>query len=145
MTIAFLHAVGDLNMSIHDGAGSPLASSVSTTDHETIVYSLTAGDLYLLQVYGQFGDRSAYQLTLDSPDLTIDCNNNGLDDSCEVYGDLDGDGDVDLLDHSLFCGILGGPGGLAPCSSLDSDADGDVDLLDWSAFQTHFIPPAKRR
>jgi hypothetical protein len=140
MTIAFLHAVGDLNMTLYDGAGSPLASGVTATDNETIVRLGNAGDLYLLHVYGQYGDRSVYQLTLDSPDPAIDCNNNGLDDTCDIYGDLDGDGDVDLSDHNLLCDILTGPGALASCPSFDFDADGDIDLADWSVFQTHFVP-----
>lgn len=145
VSITFFHAAGDLNMSLYDSAGSPLASSNSTTDDETIVHPLTAGNLYLLHVYGQYGNRSAYQLTLDSPDPTIDCNNNGLDDSCEVYGDLDGDGDVDLADHDLFLSVLAGPGEPASCSSLDFDADGDIDLFDWSAYQARFMPLRWRR
>jgi len=138
MTLSYLQAVGDLNMSLHDSTGSLLASGVTTTDNETIVLALTAGDLYFVRVYGQHGNRAVYDLMLDSPDPSMDCNNNGLDDGCEVYGDLDGDGDVDLSDHTLLCGVLTGPNGGAFCQSLDFDADGDLDLADWAAFQVFF-------
>jgi len=138
ITLSFRQSVGDLNMSLHDNTGLLLESGTTTTDNETIERALAAGDSYFVRVYGQHGNRAVYDLTLDSPEPSMDCNNNGLDDGCEVYGDLDGDGDVDLSDHTLLCGVVSGPAGGVSCPSLDFDSDGDVDLADWSAFQVFF-------
>ncbi len=55
-------------------------------------------------------------------------------------GDLDEDGDVDLVDHSSFQKCLTGPGGTASaeCGAADFDNDNDVDLIDWYGFQAVF-------
>lgn len=60
-------------------------------------------------------------------------------------GDLDTDGDVDLVDFTRFEGCMGGPGyaPAAPCASADLDADGDVDLRDFVLFQAQFTGPDK--
>lgn len=52
-------------------------------------------------------------------------------------GDIDRDGDVDLVDFLLMGAQFGGPGG-APStawSAFDLDGDGDIDLADFAAFQ----------
>lgn len=51
-----------------------------------------------------------------------------------LFGDADGDGDVDLSDFSGFRGAFGG----GPSTIFDSDGDGDVDLNDFSAFRARF-------
>jgi hypothetical protein len=63
-------------------------------------------------------------------------------------GDMNGDGQVDLSDHTTFAGCLNGPCvlGLCPqplypapcCTPADTDADGDVDLVDVAEFQRVF-------
>jgi len=56
-------------------------------------------------------------------------------------GDLDGDGDVTLLDQRLFVGCLGGPGSPPvsnDCAAADHDFDLDVDLRDAARFQNAF-------
>lgn len=54
--------------------------------------------------------------------------------------DLDGDGDVDSDDYTVFHGCLSGPGGgLTPgCDSADCDADIDVDMAEVALFQAAF-------
>jgi len=59
-----------------------------------------------------------------------------------LLGDLDGDGDVDLLDFGAFQANFTGPtgSGMTPGDG-DLDGDGDVDLLDFGAFQANFTGP----
>ena len=65
-------------------------------------------------------------------------------------GDSDEDGDVDLVDFSVFFGCLGGPGNSTPpsgCSqeafdACDLDDDNDVDLGDYATFQAAFTGPS---
>jgi len=62
-------------------------------------------------------------------------------------GDLDDDGDVDLVDHARFEVCLSGPGATArppecdPTDFLEADlnGDGDVDLRDFAAFSRYFL------
>ena len=52
-------------------------------------------------------------------------------------GDLDGDGDTDVLDFAIFSTNFGATG-LPPFTGGDSDGDGDVDVLDFANFATNF-------
>lgn len=61
-----------------------------------------------------------------------------------LTGDLDGDGEIDLTDYTLFEGCLTGPGeGALPpgCSDADLDGNGRVDLRDVAIFQQVFQGP----
>ena len=59
-------------------------------------------------------------------------------------GDMDGDGDIDQNDFSLFAFCMQGPGATFAagnfCLSGDADADRDDDLLDFASFQRAFGP-----
>jgi len=56
-------------------------------------------------------------------------------------GDVEFDGDVDLIDFGAFAACMTGPGRvdrLCDCRFLDIDHDGDVDLGDFALFQNGF-------
>jgi hypothetical protein len=69
-----------------------------------------------------------------------DADGDGFPDECELPGDLDGDGDVDIEDFGIFAGCMNGPGDAYPlgCDAADLDIDGDADLADFAAFQALF-------
>jgi hypothetical protein len=58
-----------------------------------------------------------------------------------LMGDMDVDGDVDLVDFASFQLCFTGPGGTVSeggCALTDFDGDGDCDLVDFNAFQLAF-------
>jgi len=58
-----------------------------------------------------------------------------------VYGDMDGDLDADLGDHTVLLACLAGPESgpvTVMCESGDLDSDNDVDLRDFGRFQRRF-------
>lgn len=62
--------------------------------------------------------------------------------------DVDGDGDVDLSDFSVFLTCFNGPsrpwaGPSATCTKFDVDSDKDIDLADFGEFLTCFNGPAR--
>ena len=63
-----------------------------------------------------------------------------LNQSPHVFGDIDGDGDVDSDDFALFAGCMSGPGTVHPmnCQDADLDEDVDVDVTDFAEFQRLF-------
>ncbi len=77
-----------------------------------------------------------------------DNNGDGVDDACEGPppvcdgGDTDDDGDLDLVDYSVFANCVGGPGTAPPSGEcvrcFDYDGDGDVDARDVATFQRWF-------
>lgn len=62
-----------------------------------------------------------------------------------VPGDLDADGDVDIVDFSTFAGCFQGSGVDVPenCRCADLDGDGDVDVVDFSTFAGTFGFPQR--
>lgn len=61
-------------------------------------------------------------------------NNDAVFSFHRLYGDADGDGDVDSGDFGQFKGTLGGPS--SPL--FDFDGDGDQDAADFGAFRSRF-------
>ncbi len=80
-------------------------------------------------------------LELYGPVVGHDCNGNGILEECDLWGDHNGDGAVDLVDVAALVGCLTGPDGTAAegCTCLlDADSDGDLDLGDFAALQGRF-------
>jgi hypothetical protein len=61
--LSFAHASGDLDLSLHDAAGTRLAISETTTDTETITYTATATGTHYLRAFGYQGATNSYRLT----------------------------------------------------------------------------------
>ena len=60
-----------------------------------------------------------------------------------VFGDLDGDFDVDASDFVIYADCMSGPDvSCAPdCDAADLDGDADADVRDFMLFQQQFTGP----
>ena len=69
-----------------------------------------------------------------------------VDSFFRLYGDADGDRDVDLFDFATFRSAFGSSSGSPNFQAgMDQDGDGDIDLFDFAAFRSNFgaaLPPA---
>lgn len=76
----------------------------------------------------------------DPPDYPAVVDIGAYEFQVPVFGDCDGDGDVDGDDFAIFCGCVGGPDVSYPagCDAADLDLDGDADLHDFARFQQAF-------
>ncbi len=73
VTTRFLHAEGDVDLQLYDGALTLIASSTSTTNEEQVFAPVAAGELYFVRVFGFNGaDSSQYELIVNGPDLVPD-------------------------------------------------------------------------
>ena len=100
-------------------SGPPLVSPFGVTQ------DAATGALIVADV----GNDTLFRVT---PAALEDCNANGIPDECETCGDLDGDGDVDGDDFSLFLAGFGlgfGAVGFEPCA--DADGDGVITFVDY--------------
>ena len=122
----------------------------------TITFSgpfVVSGNLSLID-----GD---YQLVVDGAHIRragsselLDADNNGiaggsrifgaesLDAFYRLFGDIDGDRDVDMIDRSIFQQSYGSIlGSLEYDSRFDFDGDGDIDAIDRRQFRRNFARP----
>ncbi len=69
-----------------------------------------------------------------------DQNGNGVPDTCEICGDLDSDGNVDLDDYWLFLAAFGACVGQPNYNpTADLDGDGCVTLVDYQAWRMCYL------
>jgi predicted RNA-binding protein with TRAM domain len=134
VSLAFTHALGDLDMQLLDGAGAVLGTSTSTTSAESITQAVTAGQVYYVRVYGFAGAINPfYTLTIDAPDLPQD--RFEANDTLATARNLGAAGDRDFPDLNIHAAnnedfyrlTTVGSGNLVVSLSF-THAFGDVDL-----------------
>ncbi|TWT40412.1 BNR/Asp-box repeat protein [Phycisphaerae bacterium RAS1] len=124
--------IGDYYHMLSDNVGADLAMS-ATLNGEQDVYYVRIGEHDCNR--NSIGDES--ELFLGAPDA----NNNGIIDTCEqLLGDMNCDGDVDVLDINPFVLAIADPAAyqaaFPSCLLINGDADGSgtVNVLDINAF-----------
>lgn len=67
LTVAtlFSHASGDLDLAVHNAAGTRLAVAESVSDNEGLVYQATGASTVYVRVYGYQGAENGYELQVD--------------------------------------------------------------------------------
>jgi hypothetical protein len=103
-SVFYVHGPGtDIDLQVFDSAGVLLlGSSTSTDDNEQVIISVTAGQSYLVRVYGFQTSVGAYSLEFDGPNIASDgfeANN-----SAAAATDL-GSGDQSRFGLTLHTGI----------------------------------------
>ena len=139
--LEFSHAEGDIDMRFLDSSGSPLRSSTSGTDDESIEYTAETSGTYYIRVY-LFADRGSSVGNDYDILVTVD-SGSGPSDSCEEDDRLeenDSFEDGAFLGPELYTRLLACPGDedfytilLADGETVSvtltfSDAEGDIDL-----------------
>jgi uncharacterized lipoprotein YddW (UPF0748 family) len=101
----------------------PLTDPIHGMTGNGTLYSITGLGVFEHLAFSIVDGAGPYTVYID--DVSVICPPAG-------WGDLDGDGDADLVDFASFAGCLQGPGVPVDqaCSPADADGDGDVDLHD---------------
>jgi hypothetical protein len=117
-----------------DGAVVSLSASVVNDAATRVTLTFSGGPVE----FGSLAD-GRYTLTASAAALNLDGNGDGIagDDFTtslhRLFGDNDGDGDVDAQDFGAFRAAFGGTS-----NTFDFDNDGDVDAADFVAFRGRF-------
>ena len=141
--VEFSHAEGDIDMRLLDSAGTPLVSSTSGTDDESVEYTVESSGTYFIRVY-LFADRGSSIGNEYDILVSVDGGGGGgPSDSCDEDDRLeenDSFEDGAFLDPELYTRLLACPGdddyytilladGETVTVTLTFDDDeGDIDL-----------------
>jgi len=150
-TVSFPFGVGAAFQLVRTGPGGPTGAVNLVAVHSgaTVTITFAAGGVVDIDPAGSLAD-GAYVLTVVADKVTgvggtLDGNADLLDGDDfttpaagpgrlhRLFGDADGDGDVDAIDFGLFRTIFG-----TPSFAFDYDGDGDVDALDFGRFRLRF-------
>jgi hypothetical protein len=137
---------------VRTGPGGPTGSVavIAAVAGNVVTLTFAAGGAVAIDKGGSLAD-GVYQLTIVASAVTgiggnLDGDGNGTGgDNYQtpttgvgrlhrLFGDNDGDGDVDATDFAAFRSAFGAATNLA----FDSDGDGDVDASDFAAFRGRF-------
>jgi len=90
VNLTFLHNNGNINMQLYNACGGAVvASGTSTTNNESFTFNNPGPPaVFYLRVYLASDTRADYSMTISG--ASIDCNLNGLDDSCDINCNLVG-------------------------------------------------------
>ncbi|HEY6564560.1 MAG TPA: lysyl oxidase family protein, partial [Pirellulaceae bacterium] len=88
ITLSFAHNLGDLNLFAYDAAQNLIASSVTTSDVETVQWPALQGEDYYIRVAGT-GSANGYQLQFEGPG----------DVSTVVIRSMDANLPIEIPDH----------------------------------------------
>jgi serralysin len=154
----------DTTVTVEDGAfvvtaadGTPVtvATALSIVENKTQAVLTFSGSL--VDASGSLLDGN-YTLTIVDTKITdgsgnsLDGDGDGVagastvDSFFRLYGDADGDRDVDLFDFATFRSSFGQSSGSPGYEAgMDQDGDGDIDLFDFAGFRSNFgaaLPPS---
>lgn len=65
VSLTFAQLDGDLDLTIYDAQGNPLAGATSTTDNESLTLSLAGGMRYYVKVNSPTGETNTYDFTIE--------------------------------------------------------------------------------
>jgi len=103
----------------------------NTTMHGAITINVERGEEYYLRIAALFFGRGKYEVFFIGPDCAPDPNdidNNGVDDEFDCNEDVNGSGQVNVVDYLL---VLNAANGLIPYDEdLDVDGSGEINEED---------------
>jgi Lysyl oxidase/Bacterial pre-peptidase C-terminal domain len=119
--LSFTHALGNLDVQVLDAAQNVVASSQSISNQEHLEIAATAGQAYVIHVFGVAGATNAQY------DLAI---------STQLRGDYNDDGSVDAGDYILWRKTLNTT--VTPNSGADGSGNGFIDHADHGVWMESF-------
>jgi subtilisin family serine protease/subtilisin-like proprotein convertase family protein len=141
--VLFSHVAGDLDAVLYDSSGNRLTYSESRTNNERIVWNVTAGTTYYLQIYGYQGavnpSYGLHILVSQSPIADRFEPNDGFTTATD-FGPLAGRVEPSLSIHAAnnddYYRWTAETAGVLTAEVLFRNADGDIDVELYDAART---------